>query len=290
MDDLRLMRHFEAVYRLLSFTAAAQELNLTHSALTKSIKTLETGWDTQLFHRTTRTVVATEAGKKLYPKAVELLAFADTVRQSVSSGEHELNIVSGPGVIEGMIHPAIMQFAKRYPRTRVNVSTMPPHLAAQELIQRRIHLLLYHNASLAGLPNKDRLRITNAVDEPYWMVHRCGHAVASRTHSLEEVVRYDWALAGYDRLFEQSLPSDIRKLLQDNGVPHYRLLSQAACLELAKQSEILTTLPQSQARRLIESGAIDGAPHPGGFRFSIGAAVLHDASREPTVEHFIDCL
>ena len=290
MDDLRLMRHFEAVYRLLSFTAAAQELNLTHSALTKSIKTLETGWDTQLFHRTTRTVVATEAGKKLYPKAVELLAFADTVRQSVSSGEHELNIVSGPGVIEGMIHPAIMQFAKRFPRTRINVSTMPPHLAAEELIQRRIHLLLYHNASLAGLPNKDRLRITNVVDEPYWMVHRCGHAVASRTHSLEEVVRYDWALAGYDRLFEQSLPSDMRKLLQDRGVPHYRLLSQAACLELAKQSEILTTLPQSQARRLIESGAIDGAPHPGGFHFSIGAAVLHDASREPTVEHFIDCL
>ncbi|WP_108791301.1 LysR family transcriptional regulator [Erythrobacter sp. Alg231-14] len=290
MDDLRLMRHFEAVYRLLSFTAAAQELNLTHSALTKSIKTLETGWDTQLFHRTTRTVVATEAGKKLYPKAVELLAFADTVRQSVSSGEHELNIVSGPGVIEGMIHPAIMQFAKRFPRTRINVSTMPPHLAAEELIQRRIHLLLYHNASLAGLPNKDRLRITNVVDEPYWMVHRCGHAIASRAHSLEEVVRYDWALAGYDRLFEQSLPSDMRKLLQDHGVPHYRLLSQAACLELAKQSEILTTLPQSQARRLIESGAIDGAPHPGGFRFSIGAAVLHDASREPTVEHFIDCL
>ncbi len=290
MNDLRLMQHFEAVYRLLSFTAAAEELGLTHSAITKSIKTLEADWETQLFHRTTRTVVATEAGKKLYPQSVELLAFAATVRDSVSAGEHELNIVSGPGVIESMIHPAIVKFAQRYPKTRINVSTMPPHLAAEELLQRRIHLLVYHEASLAGLPHKNRMKVTNVIDEPYWMIHRKDHAVASRPHTLEEVAQFDWALAGYDRLFEQSLPDHVRRMLEKNGVPHYRLLSQAACIELAKQSDILTTLPQSAARAMIAERTVEGVPHPGGFRFSIGAAVLYDAGREPTVEHFIDCL
>lgn len=290
MEDLRFLRHFEAVYRLLSFSAAAEELGLTHSAVTKSIKALEADWDTQLFHRTTRTVVATEAGKKLYPQAVELLAFATSVRDSISSGEHELNIVSGPGVIESMIHPAIVKFARRYPATRINVSTMPPHLAAEELVQRRIHLLLYHNASLAGLPNKDRMRITSVIDEPYWMIYRNGHPVAQGEHSLEDITSFDWALAGYDRLFEQALPQEVRSLLEKHGVPKYRLLSQAACIELAKQSDILTTLPQSWARAAIEREPIGGRPHPGGFRFSIGAAVLYDASREPTVEHFIECL
>ena len=290
MDDLRLMRHFEAVYRLLSFTAAAEELGLTHSAITKSIKTLEADWETQLFHRTTRTVVATEAGKKLYPQAVDLLAFAASVRGSVAAGEHELSIVSGPGVIESMIHPAIVKFARRYPRTRINVATMPPHLAAEELVQRRIHLLVYHKASLAGLPHKDRMKVTNVIDEPYWMIHRPGHPAASRPHTFEEVAQYDWALAGYDRLFEQSLPEEVRVMLEKNGVPHYRLLSQAACIELAKQTDILTTLPQSAAKAMIAEGGVEGVPHPGGFRFSIGAAVLYDAGREPTVEHFIDCL
>ncbi len=290
MYDLRLLRHFEAVYRRLSFSAAAEEMGLSHSAITKSIKTLEADWDAQLFHRTTRTVVATEAGKRLYPQAVELLALAANVRDSVSAGEHELNIVSGPGVIEGMIHPAIMKFAHRYPKTRINVSTMPPHLAAEELLQRRIHLLLYHTASLAGLPHKDRMRVTSVVDEPYWMIHRTGHPVAERPHTLEEVLCYDWALAGYDRLFEQSLPEKLQTLLQDNEAPRYRLLSQAACIELARQSDILTTLPQSAAQALIAQGLVDGVPHPGGFRFSIGAAVLYDAGREPTVEHFVECL
>ena len=290
MDDLRLLRHFEAVYRLLSFSAAAEELGLTHSAITKSIKSIEADWETQLFHRTTRTVVATEAGKKLYPRAIELLAFAANVRGSVSAGADELNIVSGPGVLEGMMHPAIVKFARRYPETRINVSTMPPHLAAEELVQRRIHLLVYHNASLAGLPHKDRMRVENVIDEPYWMVHRKGHPVASRPHRLDEVLKFDWALAGFDRQFEQSLTQDVRDLLQENGVPHYRLLSQAACLELAKQSDILTTLPQSAAQAMVSEGSIDGVPHPGGFRFSIGAAVLYDAGREPTVEHFVECL
>ena len=49
MDEMRLLRHFEAVYRLSSFSAAARELRLTHSAITKSIKALE---DAGLLSRT----------------------------------------------------------------------------------------------------------------------------------------------------------------------------------------------------------------------------------------------
>ena len=284
------MRHFEAVYRHLSFSAAAQELGLTHSAITKSIKSLEDDLNVRLFHRTTRTVAATEAGKRLYPRAVELLAFAATVRKSVVDEEHELSIVTGPGVIENLIHPAILAFAQRYPKVRINVSTMPPHLAAEELVQRRIHLLVYHQASLAGLPHRDRMRIAEVRDEPYWMIHRPGHPVAERDHSLKDVARYDWALAGFDRYFEQSLPDDVRRLLEAHGVPRYRLLNQAACLELARQSDTLTTLPQSAAKAMVATGSLTGSPHPGGFRFSIGAATLHDSGREPTVQHFVDCL
>ena len=39
--DLNLIRRFEAVYRLRSFSRAAKELGMTHSAITKSIRTLE---------------------------------------------------------------------------------------------------------------------------------------------------------------------------------------------------------------------------------------------------------
>ena len=290
MDDLRLLRHFEAVYRLSSFSAAADELNLTHSALTKSIKQIELGWDVQLFHRTTRTVAATEAGKKLYPMAVELLGFAKNVRASVQSGEHVLNIVSGPAILESMIPSAIEKFARRFPNTRINVETMPPHLAVEELVQRRIHLVLYHDSTLRGVAHLSRLRVRNVCDEPYWMLFRRGHPVKQAGCQLQDVAGFDWAIAGFDDLFEQSLPKDVQSMLQESGFPRYRLLSQAACVALAKCSDNVTTVPQSAAKPLIEEGVIDGLIHPGGFNFSVSAAVLYDAGKEPTVEHFIDCL
>lgn len=290
MDELRLLRHFEAVYRLSSFSGAAAELRLTHSALTKSIKTLETNWETQLFYRTTRAVVATEASKKLYPKAVELLAFAANVRSSVSAEEAELNILCGVGVIETTIHPAILRFARTYPKTRINVDTMPPHLAAQELEQRRAHALVYHETSFAFMPQKERMSFVKMIDEPYWIIHRKGGSIKPHSLSLEDLLlRYDWSL-GVSRTFEESLPEELRRLVKKCGVPRYRLVSQSAIIELVKQSEILSALPRSAAEALVARGEVSALPLPGDFRFAIGVAVLKEASRDPTLEHFIECL
>ena len=210
--------------------------------------------------------------------------------RSVMADEHEINIISGPMVIEEMVHPAIIKFAHRHPNVRINVMTMPPHIAAEELLQRRAHLLIYDTSSLAGLPHRDRMREVRVIDEPYWMISRLGHPVESRSQTLEELVGYDWALAGYDRQFENSLPEEFSKLFRDNGIPKYRLLSQVACVELVKQSDLLTAAPRTAAQALAASGQVSAMPLPEQFRFSIIAAVLQDAPREPSVEHFIECL
>jgi len=290
MDELRLMRHFEAVYRLCSFSNAAEELRLTHSALTKSIKALEQDWDVKLFHRTTRTVVPTEAGKRLYPMAVDLISFARNVRMKTRGGEHRLQIICGPAILDSLVQPAIIQFADRYAETQITVETMPPNLAAEELVQRRIHLLLYHEATLRQLPYFDRLRIRNIIDEPYYMVFRPGHPVTATRQRMEDIVKFDWAIAGYDNLFEMSLPAELQSLLKSHGFPKYRLLSQSACIDLAKRSDILTAIPKSVAAPLLENGILQGITHPGNLRFSVNSAVLVDAAAEPTVNHFIDCL
>ncbi len=290
MDELRLMRHFEAVYRHSSFSNAAQELHLTHSALTKSIKSLEANWDTPLFHRTTRTVVPTEAGKKLYPMAIDLINFAKTVRTETQSGEHTLRIVSGPAILDTMIHPAITRFAERYPNTKINAETMPPSLAVEELIQRRIHLLLYNEATLSKMPHIDRLKIKKIVEEPYYVIARPGHPIQHTACQLPDIVQCDWVIAGFDNLFEISLPQETQALLKQNDFPKYRLLSQAACIDLVKQSDILTSIPKSVADPMIKDGKIDGFPHPESLQFSVSSAVLADAGSEPTVNHFIDCM
>lgn len=57
---------FEAVARLLSFTKAADELNVTQSAVSRQIKQLEDELDTSLVIRKHRSIELTERGSDLY--------------------------------------------------------------------------------------------------------------------------------------------------------------------------------------------------------------------------------
>ena len=290
MDEMRLLRHFEAVYRLSSFSAAARELRLTHSAITKSIKALEDGWEAQLFNRTTRSVIPTEAAKKLYPQAVELLAFAASVRRSVATEQIEINILSGAGAIEGYIHPAILKFARRYPEARINVATMQAHLAADELLQRRTDILVYHDTSFAVMPHKNQMRLTKVVDEPYLIVYRPEFSFDLRNSSLGDLLlHYDWALP-VSRTFEDFLPAKLRTFLKNEAAPRYRLANQTACIELVKQSDLLSVLPESLAEVLVARGELSAIPLPADFRFAISAAIHDNAALEPALNHFIDCM
>src|SRR5215813_12795394 len=74
---------FECVARRLSFVRAAEELDVTTTAISKTIKQLEAQLDVRLFNRTTRSVVLTEAGTKLLSTLAPALAqIRDSVQQA----------------------------------------------------------------------------------------------------------------------------------------------------------------------------------------------------------------
>ncbi|MEQ9518581.1 MAG: LysR family transcriptional regulator [Parvibaculum sp.] len=290
MVDLRLLKHFETVFRLGSFSKAADALGLTHSALTKSIKTLEEAWDVRLFNRTTRLVAPTEAGRRLFPMAVDLLAFADNVRAETKQGARELKIVSGPAILESFLHKGILAFRDTHPATRIAAETMPPALAIEELIQRRVQLLLYHHNTVAGLPYANRLRVRELLREPYQVVFRPGHPVLKAGMSLEALLTFDWAIAGFDAAFEAALPPETRTLLATSGFPRYRLLSQAACFAMVERSDLITAAPRSAVAQAVAEGRLAAAPHPSDWEFSMCAVTLVETGTEPTVLAFIDAL
>jgi LysR family glycine cleavage system transcriptional activator len=62
LPPLQTLRAFEATGRLLSMTLAAEELHVTHGAVSRHIKTLESHLGVALFQRLTRRIVLTEAG------------------------------------------------------------------------------------------------------------------------------------------------------------------------------------------------------------------------------------
>jgi len=71
--SLDLLRGFESAARLLSFTAAASELFLTQSAVSRQVQQLEEQLGVKLFERRTRALVLTEPGERYYREVAKAL-------------------------------------------------------------------------------------------------------------------------------------------------------------------------------------------------------------------------
>jgi DNA-binding transcriptional LysR family regulator len=71
--SLDALRGFEAAARLLSFTAAAAELFLTQSAVSRQVQQLEEQLGVKLFERRTRALVLTDAGDRYYREVSKAL-------------------------------------------------------------------------------------------------------------------------------------------------------------------------------------------------------------------------
>src|SRR5215210_6600257 len=86
--ELWQLRTFRVVAETLNFTRAAERLNLTQSAVSHQIKSLETELGEPLFIRAKRGVKLSEAGKVALEYTERMLDEADALRERVSGREH----------------------------------------------------------------------------------------------------------------------------------------------------------------------------------------------------------
>lgn len=81
LPPLKALRAFEAGARHLSFTKAAEELNVTQAAISHQVRVLEEHLGLSLFRRYTRRLALTEEGRSLLPAVSEAL---DLIAQAVA--------------------------------------------------------------------------------------------------------------------------------------------------------------------------------------------------------------
>lgn len=140
LPPLNWFRAFEASARRLSFTAAAEELAMTQSAVSQQIRALETRLGAVLFIRQARGLALTDDGRKLLPKveaALETLSAATAQFGLVAEGDH-LTIASSVSMIDWVIGPALPDYLATQPDLSLRLlSTIWPDdfTAAQADIQ-----------------------------------------------------------------------------------------------------------------------------------------------------------
>ena len=102
MDKLRALKFFCRVAETKSFAAAAYELDVVPSVLSKQIAALETDVHFKLFNRTTRRVSLTEHGARYYDHCKRLLIELDEAELLERGG-----MAKAAGKIVAGMHPAI---------------------------------------------------------------------------------------------------------------------------------------------------------------------------------------
>ena len=114
---------FEAAARHSSFSRAAEELNITQSAISHQIRTLEDHLGQPLFRRIGRRIELNDAGHDLLSTAQEAL---ETVRHGV----RRLNAYTKPGSVIVMMSPALAQcwFLPRLAKLREDLPGVEPWL------------------------------------------------------------------------------------------------------------------------------------------------------------------
>lgn len=118
------LRAFEAVARLLSFRAAADELSLTQSAISRQIQSLEEEIGCTLFLRGTRKVELSSDGAVLLPTAVAVLSRLDqTVRQiRRSRGRRVVNVSTFASFASLWLIPRMEAFQREHADIDIRVS------------------------------------------------------------------------------------------------------------------------------------------------------------------------
>jgi DNA-binding transcriptional LysR family regulator len=108
-----------------SFTAAAQSLSVSPSAVSKTIQRLEKQLGLCLFTRTTRSLVLTPEGMELQERALNLLRAAEEVVQSAAVARSEpsgtLKVAAPLPIGTRILAPAMPEFRRRYRKVTIDL-------------------------------------------------------------------------------------------------------------------------------------------------------------------------
>src|SRR5882757_2078146 len=117
MPPLNALRAFEAIARHLSFAKAADELHVTPAALSHQIRGLEEEVGVALFHRRTRAIELTDAGKLLYPGIhAGFESLRNAIGQIERAREHNILVISAtPGLVAKWLMPRLWRFLRVHP-------------------------------------------------------------------------------------------------------------------------------------------------------------------------------
>jgi DNA-binding transcriptional LysR family regulator len=200
LTGLRVLREVAARG---SFTAAAESLGYTQSAVSRQVAGLESASGMPLFERTARGVHLTNAGDALLQRAGTVLDEVDAAQQELAGmadvATGRLRVGAFPTAIAALVPRAMASFRRRQPGVRISLReggtpTQLKRLSAEALDVAVIGFLP------SGEVTKDgRISLEHLIDDPLLLAVGPEHRLARRrTVDLDDLAGESWIAASTD--------------------------------------------------------------------------------------------
>jgi DNA-binding transcriptional LysR family regulator len=285
--EIRHLVAFTTVLEAGGFTKAAHALNLTQSALSHQIKTLEDQLGVEVFTRIGKRTILTQAGEVLLKHATVVLRELAEARQSLlelrDPGRGRLRI-SASGYSCYLLLPRILQeFKAEYPRVELSVSADYTGEAVQHLMEGLSDIALLIVPS--SIPNLTLVPL--ATDELFVTVP-VGHPWAKRRRvrwtdlATQVLITYNKASQTHQSLLQ-------RLAKEGASVPETMEVREAeAVTEMVKVGLGIAVLPLWVVQADLQAGRLIALPLGlKGLKRSWAIAYLHGRQWPPYGQAFI---
>ncbi len=199
MLDVRRLRVLQAVVAHGSFSAAAESLAFTQSAVSQQISALEREAGTRLLERSSRGVSLTDAGRAL-------MVHAEGILGRVADAEAELAAIAGlrggrlrvttfPTAGATIVAKAIVEFRKRYPDVELTLTPREPVETIDALRAGEADLAVTVEGDGDQLAPEPEFARVNLLEDPMSVVLPAGHPLAHRESlRLQDLADEQWIL------------------------------------------------------------------------------------------------
>lgn len=261
--QLRALMYFDEVVRTNSMRAAAENLNVAATAVSRQIENLEHYFGTPLVERSSRGIRLTAAGELLAARAGKTLRELEHVHQLIDDLQGlqrgRVVIYANGAAVANLLAPVLAQFSLKYPNLRFEVAITTARQAIEALSSAEADLVVTLFApKLTGV--KVRLRSEVAYD----LITSAKHAAAGMTEiSLKDVAALPLALPDKSFGARQAFEEQFAKV----GVgldPVFVTGSLEMLKELVLREAAVTLLPRLTITREIEMGLLSAIPISGG--------------------------
>ena len=197
--EMHQVRYFLAVARLLNFTRAAEECNVTQPSLTRAVQKLEDEFGGLLFRRERALTHLTDLGRQMLPLLEQTYAAAQAAKMLAKGiGKSQvapLHLGIASSVDSDELHAVLAEVAGGLPGFELSTSESHSSDLLEQAFRGDLDLLVIEAPSEAH----DRLEPWPLFEQHYQVVARSDHPLAGRDRaSLADFADEAWIDCGPD--------------------------------------------------------------------------------------------